>query len=77
MCCNWIGLVTKHRVWRLDDEFGAVALMPAGSPASVSAVLMAGPEQAVLARETRLAIYPVAAVPADRAIPAQLAQPEP
>src|ERR1700722_12575470 len=37
---------------------------------------MAGPDRAVLPRQTRLAVYPVTAVPADRGIPAQLAQPE-
>lgn len=37
---------------------------------------MADMGASVLSREIRLAIYPVAALPADRAIPAQPAQPE-
>src|SRR5580693_7962123 len=39
-------------------------------------MIVQSPAQAVLSGETRLARYPVAAVPADRAIPAQPAQPE-
>src|ERR1700727_2796995 len=62
--------------WHLQPRWAWAYLRARAAVSSQGRADGRGPERAVLPRETRLATYPVAAVPADRAIPAQPAQPQ-